>query len=179
MLNTYDAIEDMIKANDETVTSTEISTTVLIRRSFSTGLMCYFNTLEEGFEFGHALLREHTSDLHTERSDSNTYIEWYDTHGALWLADYIYGDMFSTIKMNGGGCIGKSKGFHVEIFVGHGIPANIRVDTIHIVPPGLAITLGEYGRVSNTTLDTSSDPRIKIYMLGWSRSWKMELALGK
>ena len=89
---------------------------VLIKRTFSTSLLCYFSTCEEAFEFGHAFLQQHTSELRAERPGINTYVEWSDGAGALWLADYRNGDMISTIKSEGWGSIGTASQFYLNLY---------------------------------------------------------------
>jgi hypothetical protein len=172
-----DSIKTIDEQNDEIPFPDIAGATILINRSFSTGLLCYFTTLEEGFEFGHAFLQKHTSELRVERPGVNEFFGLHDDYGKLCVADYEYGDIISIIRKNGWGRIGKNKGVSIDLYTGCGIPVGIWAETIniHILPSGLAMILGEYGRVSNDTLDNTSDPRIKIYMLDWPRSWHTEV----
>lgn len=153
---------------------------VLIKRKYNTALLCHFTTCEEAFEFGHAFLRQHTSELRAERPGINSYIEWTDAGGALWLADYKSGSDLSVIKSEGWGSIGTASQFYLDLYIGLGIPVGIWLDTdcVHVVPAGLAMTLGKFGRVSNESLDVSNDKRVSHYMLSWTRTWRDEMTLG-
>jgi hypothetical protein len=153
---------------------------VLIKRKYNTALLCYFTTCEEAFEFGHAFLRQHTSELRAERPGINSYIEWTDAGGALWLADYKSGSVLSAIKSDGWGRIGTASQFYLDLYIGLGIPVEIWLDTdcVHVVPAGLAMMLGKFGRVSNDSLDVSIDKRVSHYMLSWTRTWQDEMTLG-
>ena len=153
--------------------------TVWIRRWGTTGLICYFDTIAEAFEFGHAFLKEHTSDLRSERGTSKDYVTWKDSKGAVWAADYKYGDSLSAIQSKQGGIIGQSEQLLVGIYKSRAIQSSIwaQMSSAVIVPAGLALILGVNKNPKDKLLDSTKDERVSKYIVEWSKPWRSELVL--
>jgi hypothetical protein len=147
--------------------------TVWIQRASADGLLCHFATMEEGFTFGHAFLRTHTSDLRAELFGSKTYVEWRDNKGALWAADYSKIDSLNMIRSRGGGLIGFGKDISVGLCTGKTIPSNAwsNMASAYIVPAGLAMGLGTHKSLNPIGIIPTPDARIHRYMLPWTASW--------
>jgi len=151
--------------------------TVWISRKDGNGLICYFDTIEEGFDFGHAFLKEHTSDLRSEFSGSKSYVEWRDSMGALWAADYTKLDSVYKVLSSGCGHIGISNGFTVGIYKGKMVASTIwkYMNGAFIVPAGLAMVLGASGMPKTSCLDTMKDKRLSLYIVPWANTWRQEV----
>lgn len=150
--------------------------TVWISRLGATGLICYFDTFEEAFEFGHAFLKEHTSDLRSEQGNTKDYVTWNDNKGA---ENYKYGDSLSAICAKQGGIIGQSMQLLVGIYKNKAIHSSIwaEMSSAVIVPAGLAMVLGPNKNPKHKLLDITKDERISKYIVEWSKPWRSELAL--
>jgi hypothetical protein len=150
--------------------------TVWICRDGHEGLLCYFDTLEEGFDFGDAFLKTHTSDLRSEWLGSVNYIEWRDKMGALWAADYNKMDSLNMILVKEKGIIGSSNHLTVGIYKYRAVASIIwsYMNSAFIVPPGLAMVLGPNGTPKRSFLETMKDKRLFLYPITWKNAWQQE-----
>lgn len=153
--------------------------TVWIERLGAPGFICLFDSTEEAFEFGHAFLREHTSDLKSERMGFGDYVYWQDDMGAVWAADYRSYDSINHIMNMGGGIIGKGSALTVGMYNDRRILAKNWSDKNVIVPAGVAMILGTSGVPNAHLIDTTKNKNISTYILAPVREWRLEVALGK
>lgn len=158
-----------------------VGATVWIRRNNADGLVCYFDTIEEGFEFGQTFLREHTSDLRSEMNGTLNYVEWRDKMGALWAANYVPMDSVNIVLGTGKGFIGSSGNVTVGMYKGRKIDEIIwgHMGKACIVPAGLAIKLGLSNMPRPVCLEPLKDRRLNRYVLTWPNTWQMEAVLGR
>lgn len=158
-----------------------VGATVWIRRGNVDGLVCYFDSIEEGFEFGHTFLKEHTSDLRSEMNGSLNYVEWRDKVGALWAAKYTPLDSLNLILGAGKGMVGSSGNLTVGIYKGRKVDDIVwgHMGNACIVPAGLAIKLGLSNMPRRVCLEPMKDVRLNKYVLSWPNNWRMEAVLGR
>ena len=153
--------------------------TVWIERQGGPGLICLFDSAAEAFEFGHAFLREHTSDLKSERVGGGDYVYWQDNMGAVWAADYRSYDNMTHIMYAGKGIIGKSSSLKVGMYADRNIWTKKWSDNNVIVPAGLAMVLGVSGKPNAHLIDSTKHTNVSVYILAAVRDWRLEVALGK
>ena len=153
--------------------------TVFIHRAYTSGLICYFTDMKEAYDFGHAFLCEHTSEMASEIKYKQTCVEWRDSKGGLWLADYRTGDSLSLIDGKGEGSIGQSRYLQLLVYKGCYIKTEFHniTENIIIVPPGLAMYLGSYGTPSKMSLNRRSDSAL-MYILPYEFHWSEKRILG-
>jgi hypothetical protein len=153
--------------------------TVWIYREGKEGLLCYFDTIEEAYDFGEAFLKEHTSDLRSERLGSVNYVEWRDKMGALWAADYNKMDSLNMILAKEKGVIGSSRHLTVGIYKRKEVSPIVwsYMNGAFIVPPGLAMVLGPNGEPKRSFLQTMKDKRLHLYPITWANTWQQEAVM--
>lgn len=132
--------------------------TVWIKRDGHKGLLCYFDTLEEGYDFGNTFLKKHTSE-------SIYYMEPY------------YGkDSLNVILTTGKGLVGGNGSLTIGIYKYRMVDNSIwsYMDEAFIVPSGLAVVLGPNGTPKQSCLDVMKDKRLNLYVIPWVRTWQQE-----
>ena len=132
--------------------------TVWISRKGKDGLLCYFDTLEEGYDFGHAFLKKYTSD-------------------SVYYAEQRYEmNSLHMILTTGKGLICSREGLTIGIYKNRMVGSIIwtSMNGAFIVPSGLAMVLGINGEPKQTCLEEMKDKRLRLYVIPWVRSWQEE-----
>jgi hypothetical protein len=133
--------------------------TVWIKRAGAVGLLCYFDTLEEGYDFGHAFLKKHTPEpvYYTER--------------------HYEASSLNMILTTGKGLVCSDGGITIGIYKNRMISSMIwnYMDEAFIVPPGLGMVLGLNGTPKQSCLETMKDKRLSLYVIPWAFTWKQEV----
>jgi len=151
---------------------TEFGATIWIHRALEPDIICRFNTLKEGFTYGHAYMTEHNLVLNDNPSIHKTCV--YDYYGYAWFADYIPVDSLEHIRKNGYGTIGNSPTHQVALYKGYGLPFDLWSCTqkVVIMPPGLAMTANDFNNIPSEYFTKYKDDRIAYCTLRDYNHWR-------
>jgi hypothetical protein len=133
--------------------------TVWIKRDGAKGLLCYFDTLEEGYDFGQAFLKKHTPEpvYYTEKACPT--------------------DSLNMILTTGKGVIGSDAGLTIGMYKNRMVGSIIwtYMNEAFVVPSGLAMVLGPNGTPKQSCLEVMKDKRLCQYVIPWDYSWQQEV----
>ena len=130
-------------------------------------LVCYFDTMEEGFEYGHAYLKEHSYERNVNTAHKTDY---YNCYGQAMFYNYISEDSFEKISKNSYGNIGLTNSIQISLYKKRTLPYNLwsYVKYAIVIEPGIALT--KFNTIENK--DLKRDGRIFICTISDTKHWR-------
>ena len=138
-------------------------------------VICYFDTLEEGFEYGHAFLKENSAEINTKPAVKTAYYNYY---GEPIFYNYIAHDSLSSISKNSSGSIGLTNQLEVFLYKEKRLPFDLWTRTEHVIISNPGIALGMFNYIfENHHFISGKDHRIKRCTVSDFRHWRDLLIL--